>query len=60
MQDKQVPITCPICGSKNEHPLESLAEGAPLQCPVCKVKLTIHGHMWQEIQSEIAKLKPEN
>ena len=60
MQDKQVPITCPLCGKKNEFPMESLTEGSPMQCPVCKVKLTIHGHMWEEIQGEIAKLKQKN
>jgi len=58
LQDKKLPITCPLCGRKNEFPLESLKEGAPLQCPQCQVKLTIHGHMWEEIQNEIAKIEP--
>jgi len=53
-----VQITCPLCGKRNEYPRESLAEGAPLECPVCKVKLRIHGHMWEDIQREIARLYP--
>jgi hypothetical protein len=53
----KLPITCPLCGRKSEHPLESLVEGAPLICPYCKIKLMLHGHMWEEIQMEIANLK---
>jgi len=59
VQEKQVPITCPICGKKNTFPLEIMNEGSTFQCPHCQVKLTIHGHMWQEIQNEIAKMKQE-
>ena len=53
---KRLPITCPICGRKNEFSLDTLYEGADMQCPHCRVKLSIHGHMWEEIQSEMAKL----
>lgn len=60
MQDKHLPITCPLCGKKHEFPLESLKEGATLQCPRCQVKLSLHGHMWQEIQSAIAMLEQKN
>ena len=60
LQDKQLPITCPLCGKKHEFPLESLKEGATLQCPRCQVKLSLHGHMWQEIQSAIAMLEQKN
>ena len=56
MTAKKMPITCPICGRKKEYPVESLAEGAPLECPFCGLKLTLHGHMWQEVQEEIKKL----
>ncbi len=58
MQTQLVQITCPLCGKRNEYPRESLAEGAPLECPICKVKLRIHGHMWEDIQREIARLYP--
>lgn len=60
MHEKQLPITCPICGRKNAHPLEILTEGSEFQCPSCKLKLTLQGHMWEDIQNEIAKLKQEN
>jgi hypothetical protein len=60
LQDKQLPITCPLCGKRHEFPLENLKEGATLQCPRCQVKLSLHGHMWQEIQSAIAMLEQKN
>ena len=60
MHKKLLPITCPLCGRKNEFPLETLLEGSILLCPFCKVKLTLHGHMWEHIQEEIAKLKEAN
>jgi hypothetical protein len=58
MQEKQpqLPVTCPLCGRKNEFPLDILVEGSILTCPVCKVKLTLHGHMWKDIQSDMASL----
>jgi hypothetical protein len=60
LQDTQLPITCPLCGEKHEFPLENLKEGAMLQCPRCQVKLSLHGHMWQEIQSAVAVLEQKN
>jgi hypothetical protein len=57
VSQEQLPITCPLCGKKNEFPLEVLVEGSGFQCPFCKVKLNLHGHMWEDIQREIAKLK---
>ena len=60
MRPKQLPITCPVCGRKNDHPLETLSEGSTLLCPFCKLKLSLHGHMWEEIQKDIAKLKKED
>jgi hypothetical protein len=56
MSSKQLPITCPICGKKKEYPVEALFEGAPLECPFCGLKLTLHGHLLQEVQEEIKKL----
>jgi hypothetical protein len=57
MGDSKLPITCPLCGRKSEYPLAELVEGALLICPFCKVKLTLHGHMLADIQSEIEKRK---
>ena len=54
---ENLPITCPLCGRKSEYPLEILAEGATIICPLCKVKLTLHGHMWKEIETEIKKVE---
>lgn len=51
-----MPITCPLCGRKNDFPLESLKENALFTCPACNVKLTLHGHMWAEIEADIRKL----
>ncbi len=59
MHKKQLPITCPLCGCKSEYPLENLFEGSMLICQFCKLKLTLHGHMWEDIQTEIAKLIEE-
>jgi hypothetical protein len=56
MEEVKLPITCPLCGKKNEFPLDTLNEGSMLVCPFCKIKLNLHGHMWEDIQSEIAKL----
>jgi hypothetical protein len=60
MSNLQLSITCPLCGRRYERPVESLFEGAELICPHCKVKLTLHGHMLEDIQNEIAKLKEES
>jgi hypothetical protein len=56
----QLPITCPLCGKKNEFSLEGLFEGADFQCPFCKLKLKLHGHMWEDIQREMARLKQKD
>jgi hypothetical protein len=55
MEEEKLPITCPLCGRKNEFPLETLREGSTLVCPCCNVKLNLHGHMWEEIRADIAK-----
>ncbi len=52
-------FTCPICGKKKDYPVEALVEGATLQCPFCTVKLTLHGHMLQEVQEQIKKLQQD-
>jgi hypothetical protein len=59
MKKDQLPLTCPICGRKNDYPINGLVEGATLTCPFCKLTLTLHGHMWEDVQREIGKLKKE-
>jgi DNA-directed RNA polymerase subunit RPC12/RpoP len=57
MEKAQLPITCPVCGRKNEFPVEILFEGSTIVCPLCGLKLVLHGHMWEEIQADLEKLK---
>lgn len=56
-KERSLSVTCPLCGRSSDHLLENLKEGADMICPFCGVKLNLHGHMWQEIQNEIKKLK---
>ena len=60
MKKRLLPVTCPLCGRRSDYPLESLKKGADMVCPFCTVKLNLHGHMWQEIKSEIEKIKSKN
>ena len=53
----QFPFTCPICGRKTDYPVTDLVEGANLTCSFCKVRLTLHGHMLEDVQKEIKRLK---
>ena len=53
----KLPFTCPVCGRKKDYSLKELVEGAVLICPFCRLKLTLHGHMWEDVQKEIEKLK---
>ncbi len=55
----QIPFSCPVCGRKTDYPVDRLAEGTILICPFCKLNLRLHGHMWQDIEREIEKLKKE-
>ena len=55
--EKELPFTCPVCGRKKDYSLKELVEGAVLTCPFCRLKLTLHGHMWEDVQKEIQKLK---
>jgi hypothetical protein len=59
MAKDQLKVTCPVCGRKNEYMLAVLVEGAALVCPFCTLKLTLRGHMWEDIQNEVKKLKEE-
>jgi hypothetical protein len=55
--EKTLPFACPICGRKNDYPVTELFEGAILNCPFCKLTLTLHGHMWKDVLREIQKIK---
>jgi transcription elongation factor Elf1 len=54
---QKLPFSCPVCGRKKEYPITELVEGASLNCPFCKLTITLHGHMLEDIQKEIQKLK---
>ena len=58
--EKNLSFTCPVCARKKDYPVSQLFEGAVLTCPFCKLTLTLHGHMWQDVQKEIKKLKATN
>ena len=57
--DDKIAFSCPVCGRKTDYDVEKIVEGTILICPFCKLSLRIHGHMWQDIQREIEKLKRE-
>ena len=59
MAEKILPITCPLCGRKYDKPVKELFEGAEMICPLCGVKLTLHGHMWKDVQNDIAALSAD-
>jgi len=53
----KLPFTCPVCGRKTDYLLTELKEGAVLTCSFCKLTLTLHGHMWEDVQKEIQNLR---
>jgi hypothetical protein len=55
--EKKLPFVCPVCGRKTDRPVAELKEGAVLTCPFCKLTLTLHGHMLEEVKKEIGKLE---
>jgi transcription elongation factor Elf1 len=57
--EARLSFTCPICGRKKDYNVAELVEGAVLTCPFCKLTLTLHGHMLEDVQKEIRKLKKE-
>jgi DNA-directed RNA polymerase subunit RPC12/RpoP len=59
MGARYLAVTCPLCGRSSDYPIENLKEGADMICPQCGVKLNLHGHMWEEIRGQIAKLKED-
>lgn len=57
MMDEKFPFACPICCHKKDYAVSELVEGAVLTCPSCKLRLTLHGHMLEDVKKEIKKLK---
>ncbi len=57
MRDTKFPFSCPICGKKTDYLLTKLVEGTVLTCSFCKLSLTLHGHMLEDVQKEIRKLR---
>ncbi len=55
-KQKTLSFTCPVCGRKTEHPLATMSEGSEVTCPFCKLKLILHGHMWEEVKRELEKI----
>lgn len=54
---KPISFSCPVCGKKKDYPVEELFEGAILQCSFCKLTLVLHGHMWEDVQREIQRIR---
>jgi hypothetical protein len=50
MMEERIVFTCPVCGRKTDRSTGELKEGVLLTCPFCKLKLTLHGHMWEDVQ----------
>ncbi len=59
MEDNKISFSCPVCGRKTDYPVEKMVEETILSCPFCKLSLRLHGHMWQDVQREIERLRRE-
>jgi transcription elongation factor Elf1 len=57
VKGEKFPFACPICGHKTDYPVKELVEGAVLTCAFCKLKLTLHGHMLEDVREGIKKLR---
>jgi len=55
--ERKLPFSCPVCGRETDYLLSELKEGAVLNCPFCKLSLTLQGHMWEYVQKEIKESK---
>lgn len=51
------PFSCPVCARISDYPITDMVEGADLNCPFCKCRVRLHGHMLAYVQQEIEKLK---
>ncbi len=58
--ENKLPFSCPVCGRKKDYLITEMVEGAVLTCPFCKLSITLHGHMWQDVQREIKKLEEKS
>ena len=56
-EEKKISFSCTVCGRKTDYPVQGMLEGAVLTCPFCRLTLKLHGHMWQDVQKEMEKLK---
>ncbi len=56
---KELPFACPICGRKTHYDVAELFEGAVLTCPFCKLRLNLHGCMWDDVREQIQRLGQE-
>jgi transcription elongation factor Elf1 len=57
--NREFSFTCPICGTKKDYPVDKMVKGALLECPRCSLKLTLHGHMWEEVEQQISRIKKD-
>lgn len=57
--EETFPFSCPVCARTTGVPVGELKEGAVVTCPFCKLKLKLHGHMWQYVQRELRKMGAE-
>jgi len=55
--ERKLLFSCPVCGRETDYLLSELKEGAVLNCPFCKLSLTLQGHMWEYVQKEIKESK---
>ena len=60
VEDRKLSFSCPVCARKTDYPVAQMVEGATLNCPFCKLTLRLHGHMWQDVQKEIQRLKEKS
>ena len=55
--ERELLFSCPVCGRETDYLLSELKEGAVLNCPFCKLSLTLQGHMWEYVQKAIEDSK---
>jgi transcription elongation factor Elf1 len=55
--ERKLLFSCPVCGRETDYLLSELKEEAVLNCPFCRLSLTLQGHMWEYVQKEIKESK---